>query len=175
MTSKIRTWKRDSKQLTENWESSQSWKGSEERKFPDADSSSLFKDFNFWNSGIQQLLFFGKTGIWTQGFVLTNLVLYFLSHTASLFCSGYFGDGVLWTMCLSWPCTKILPTSAFQVARITVVSHQHPDQQVFERCFYTSGFSQCFQSHIRKLALCPLSFLALKAWFYLTLAWSFLL
>jgi hypothetical protein len=24
-----------------------------------------------------------------------------LSHTSTPFCSGYFGDGVLWTICLS--------------------------------------------------------------------------
>jgi hypothetical protein len=32
-------------------------------------------------------------------------VLYHLSHTSSPFCSSYFGDGVLWTICLGWPQT----------------------------------------------------------------------
>jgi hypothetical protein len=41
-----------------------------------------------------------------------------LSHTSSAFCSGYFGDGVSWTICLGWPCTEILLISASQVARI---------------------------------------------------------
>jgi hypothetical protein len=41
------------------------------------------------------LLFFGGTGVWTQGFTLTKQVLHHLSHTSSPFCSGYFGDGVL--------------------------------------------------------------------------------
>jgi hypothetical protein len=38
--------------------------------------------------------FFGGNGVGTQGFTLANQVLYCLSHTSSLFCSGYFGDGV---------------------------------------------------------------------------------
>jgi hypothetical protein len=52
-----------------------------------------------------------------------------LSHTCSPFCSGYFGDGVSWTICLGWPQTSILPISASQVARITSVSHQPPAQK----------------------------------------------
>jgi hypothetical protein len=48
-----------------------------------------------------------------------------LSHTSSPFCPGYFGDGVLQTLCLGWPCT-IFPISASQVARITGVSYWHP-------------------------------------------------
>jgi hypothetical protein len=39
-------------------------------------------------------------------------------------CPGNFGDGVLWTICLSWPWTMILPISASEVARITCMSHQ---------------------------------------------------
>jgi hypothetical protein len=34
------------------------------------------------------------------------------------FCSGYFGHGVLQTICLSWPGTEILPISTSKVARI---------------------------------------------------------
>jgi hypothetical protein len=68
--------------------------------------------------------FCGRTGVWTQGFVLTKQ-LYCLSHTSSPFCSGYFGDGVSHTICLGWPRTLILFISSSQVARITGVSHQH--------------------------------------------------
>jgi hypothetical protein len=39
------------------------------------------------------------------------------------FCSAYFGDGVLRTICLGWPQISILLISASQVARITDVSH----------------------------------------------------
>jgi hypothetical protein len=41
----------------------------------------------------------------------------------SLFCSGYFENVVLRTICLGW---AILPISASQVARITGMSHQCP-------------------------------------------------
>jgi hypothetical protein len=40
-------------------------------------------------------------------------------------CAGYFGDGVWRTSFLSWPQIAILPILAFQIARITGVSHQH--------------------------------------------------
>jgi hypothetical protein len=49
-----------------------------------------------------------------------------LSHTFSLFCSGYCRDGVLWTICLGWPETTVLLISASQVVRITGVSYWHP-------------------------------------------------
>jgi hypothetical protein len=48
-----------------------------------------------------------------------------LNHISSPFCSGYFGDGVLWTICPRWPRTLILPISASWVARITGVSFLH--------------------------------------------------
>jgi hypothetical protein len=67
--------------------------------------------------------FFGggrETTVWTQGFAITKHVLYYLSNTSSpLFC-GYFGDGLSQTICLSWPWV-----SAFQIIRITDVSHWH--------------------------------------------------
>jgi hypothetical protein len=50
---------------------------------------------------------------------------YHFSHASSLFCSGYLGDWVSWTICLGWPWTMILPISTSQVARITDLSHQH--------------------------------------------------
>jgi hypothetical protein len=34
---------------------------------------------------------------------LAKQALYYLSHTPSPFCSGYFGDGVLQTTGLGWP------------------------------------------------------------------------
>jgi hypothetical protein len=39
-------------------------------------------------------LFFNEIEVWTQGFTLAKQVLYHLSHASSLFCSGYFGEGV---------------------------------------------------------------------------------
>jgi hypothetical protein len=57
----------------------------------------------------------------TQSFALAKQA-YHLSHTSSLFCSGYFGDGVCWTICPGWPWTVILPISASQIPRITVWS-----------------------------------------------------
>jgi hypothetical protein len=47
-----------------------------------------------------------------------------LSHTSVPFFSGYFGETVLGTICLGWPPTLIFLIAAFQVARITIVSHQ---------------------------------------------------
>jgi hypothetical protein len=44
----------------------------------------------------------------------------------ALFCDGYFLYRVLWTICLDWLRTLILLVSAFWVARIIGVSHQHP-------------------------------------------------
>jgi hypothetical protein len=64
-----------------------------------------------------------QTGVWIEGFALAKQALYHLSHTSSLFCSGYFGDGILRTICPGWPQTTILPIS--QIARITGVSQWH--------------------------------------------------
>jgi hypothetical protein len=49
-----------------------------------------------------------------------------LSHTPSPFCSGYFGDGILLTICPDWSWTLILLILASQVARITGMNHWHP-------------------------------------------------
>jgi hypothetical protein len=57
---------------------------------------------------------FDGTGAWTQRFVFTKQVLYHLSHTSSPFCSGYFGDGVLQTICPGWPWTVTLLILASQ-------------------------------------------------------------
>jgi hypothetical protein len=68
---------------------------------------------------------FAGTGVWTQGFSLAKLLLWHLSHTSSPFYSGYFKDGVSWTICPGWLPTEILQISASQVARIIGMSHQH--------------------------------------------------
>jgi hypothetical protein len=68
--------------------------------------------------------FFGRTGVWTQGFPRTKQALYRLSCTSSPFCSDYSGDGVLRTIWPGLPRTLILLIQPFQVARITGVSHQ---------------------------------------------------
>jgi hypothetical protein len=57
-------------------------------------------------------LFFGGTRVWTLGFMFAKLALNHLRHIFSPFCCGYFGDGVLWTICLGWPGTMILLISA---------------------------------------------------------------
>jgi hypothetical protein len=49
-------------------------------------------------------------GFWNRGFKLAKQVLCCLSHTSSLFCSGYFGDGQ--TICPGWTQTAIPPISA---------------------------------------------------------------
>jgi hypothetical protein len=47
------------------------------------------------------------------------------------FCSGYFGDGISHTICLSWPPTSILPISAYQAAKIIGMSHPYPTTTIF--------------------------------------------
>jgi hypothetical protein len=64
---------------------------------------------------------------WDWGFVLAKQVLYCLNHDFRPFCSGYFGDGILRTVCLGWPQTAILLISNSQIARITGVSLWHLD------------------------------------------------
>jgi hypothetical protein len=58
-------------------------------------------------------------------FTLAKQALYPLSHSSSPFCSGYFGDGILQTVCLGWLPASILLISASQAARITGMSHLH--------------------------------------------------
>jgi hypothetical protein len=41
-------------------------------------------------------------GLCTQGFAHAKQALYHLSHASSQFCPGYFGEGVLQTICLGW-------------------------------------------------------------------------
>jgi hypothetical protein len=70
--------------------------------------------------------FIGGTGVWSQDCMLRKQALYCLSHTSSPFCFDYFGDMVLWTICLDWPWIMILPISAPLVARIITVKHLAP-------------------------------------------------
>jgi hypothetical protein len=70
-------------------------------------------------------LFVCGLGIWTQDLTLTKQAVYCLSHTSSPFCSGYFGYGILWTICPGWPWTVLLTISVSQVARITGMSQQY--------------------------------------------------
>jgi hypothetical protein len=60
--------------------------------------------------------------LWAQGYMIANKCS--TGHTCSPFCSGYFGGGVLQTICPGCPRTVILLISASQVARITGMSHQ---------------------------------------------------
>jgi hypothetical protein len=64
-------------------------------------------------------------------YTLAKQVPYCLSHTSSLFCSGYFRDGVLRTTYPSWPQTTVLQISFSQVAGITDVSHRCPPEGSF--------------------------------------------
>jgi hypothetical protein len=73
----------------------------------------------------------GGIGIWTEDFALTKQTFYSLSHTSSPFCSGYFGDGISWTICPGWLQTMILLISASQVSRIIGMSHQCPAFYLF--------------------------------------------
>jgi hypothetical protein len=76
--------------------------------------------FCFWLILTWHFLVCLNLKLWTQGF------LPILSHISSPFFSGYFWRwGVPVTICLSWPWTSILPSSASQVAKITDVRHSH--------------------------------------------------
>jgi hypothetical protein len=66
-------------------------------------------------------------------------VLYHFNHSLALYCVGYFLDRVSWTICLGWPQTAILQTSAFQVARITVVSQWHPASNFILEALFLVG------------------------------------
>jgi hypothetical protein len=46
-------------------------------------------------------------------------------YVSSTFWRGYFGDGVLQTICLDWSWTMILQISTSQVIRIIGMIHQH--------------------------------------------------
>jgi hypothetical protein len=72
---------------------------------------------------VPDLLF---TGVWIQGFSVAGQTLLLELHSVP-FCSAYFGNGVLQTLCLGWPQTTIPHTpqiSASQVANVTGVSYQ---------------------------------------------------
>jgi hypothetical protein len=64
--------------------------------------------------------FFLGLGFRIQGFTFAKQGLYCLSHNSNPCCCGYFGDGVLRTICPGLPQTSILWISASQTARIQV-------------------------------------------------------
>jgi hypothetical protein len=73
---------------------------------------------NYWFNSLSMVVslfffFFGETGIWTLGFVLTKQVLYHLSHASPVhFAWVILEMGVLQTICPGWPWTAVFPTSA---------------------------------------------------------------
>jgi hypothetical protein len=77
-----------------------------------------------------------------------------LIHISSLFCSDFFGDRVLQTICLGWPRTATLPILASQVARITGVSNWYPVTEHFlkveKKCWWGCGevvmFVHCWRN-----------------------------
>jgi hypothetical protein len=74
----------------------------------------LFFSFFFFLVGL---------GFEVRAIKFAKQMLYCSSHASSPFCSDYFGDGVLRTICLCWPWPLILLISTSQVARITGVNH----------------------------------------------------
>jgi hypothetical protein len=66
------------------------------------------------------------------------------------FCSGYFGDGLLRTVCPGCPKTTILLISASQVARITGMSHQHPATHLFYFFIVCLLFLECKLTEYRE-------------------------
>jgi hypothetical protein len=46
---------------------------------------------------------FFLVGLGFQDFMLAKQTLYHLSHISSSFCSDYFENGVIPTICLGWP------------------------------------------------------------------------
>jgi hypothetical protein len=79
-----------------------------------------------WLTTYFNVFFLIETGFWTQVLTLPNQALYHFSHTTSPFCFGYFGDGILWTICPGWPQTAMLLILVSQVARIIDMSHWQP-------------------------------------------------
>jgi hypothetical protein len=53
------------------------------------------KDFLFIYLFVYLFIYFSGSGLWTQGFTLAKQAFFYLSHTSSPFCSGYFRDRVL--------------------------------------------------------------------------------
>jgi hypothetical protein len=58
--------------------------------------------------------------------MVAKQIFYLLSLTSYTFCSGYFGDEVLQTICQGFSLSMMLPITASQEARIIGVSHKHP-------------------------------------------------
>jgi hypothetical protein len=78
---------------------------------------------------------------WDLNFLLTKQALYYLRHTSSPFFSGYFGDGILQTICPGWPQTVIFSISTSQVAKITGLSHWHPVGRDFLETLFLFAFT----------------------------------
>jgi hypothetical protein len=51
------------------------------------------------NKHFSFFFFFRWEWVWTQSFSLAKWTLYHFCHISSTFCSGYFRDGILWTIC----------------------------------------------------------------------------
>jgi hypothetical protein len=73
--------------------------------------------------------FFLVRRVWNQG---RSRCSTYLSHTSSPFCSGYFRDWVLRTVCPGWPQTSIFLISVSQIIRITGMSYRYRSHSYFE-------------------------------------------
>jgi hypothetical protein len=84
-------------------------------------------------------------------FFLFWLKLYHLDNTCGPISSGYFGDRVLWTICLGWPWALILQISASQVARIIGMSQWYlAEVPIFADCqlWIVFGSQKPFPCHL---------------------------
>jgi hypothetical protein len=82
---------------------------------------------NGYSSPLTNFFFFCGAGFWTQGLIYARQALCHLSHSTRVhFCDGFFQDRVTGSVWQGWFLTMILLISAFWVARIIGMSHQHP-------------------------------------------------
>jgi hypothetical protein len=51
-------------------------------------------------SNVNHILNIGGSAVWTQGCALAIQALYCLNHISNVVCSGYFRDGISWTIFL---------------------------------------------------------------------------
>jgi hypothetical protein len=68
-------------------------------------------------------IFFGDTGVWTQGLVPAKQGLYHLRHASSSLCFSYFSTRVSLLLNQAHPQTAIFLPAASHIARITAVCH----------------------------------------------------
>jgi hypothetical protein len=85
--------------------------------------------------------------------VLTKQLLYHISHTCSPFFSGYFGDGEKYLSRL--PSNSEPQISAYQVARITGVSHWCLAKNSFLRLKKCGSMVEKFSSILQDLGWIP--------------------